>query len=82
MIAVLAEFKRYLIEERRVEGMRKQHARRKKEGRKPGPESKRPPETALQSHPNMPTISLGYQGREQYGIRIDELLPWRHAQPE
>ena len=40
MIAVFAEFERDLIEERRVEGMRKYHARLKKEGRKPGPEKR------------------------------------------
>ena len=40
MIAVFAEFERDLIEERRVEGMRKYHAMLKKEGRKPGPEKR------------------------------------------
>ena len=40
MIAVFAEFERDLIEERRVEGMRKYHAKLKKEGRKPGPEKR------------------------------------------
>jgi DNA invertase Pin-like site-specific DNA recombinase len=38
MIAVFAEFERDL--KRRVEGMRKYHARLKKEGRKPGPEKR------------------------------------------
>jgi DNA invertase Pin-like site-specific DNA recombinase len=40
MTAVIAEFDRDLIEERRVEGMRKYHARLKKEGRKPRPEKR------------------------------------------
>ena len=35
-----AAHERDLIEERRVEGMRKYHARLKKEGRKPGPEKR------------------------------------------
>jgi DNA invertase Pin-like site-specific DNA recombinase len=40
MIAVFAEFERDMIEERRVEGMLKFHARLQAEGRKPGPEAK------------------------------------------
>ncbi len=39
MIAVFAEFERDLIEERRVEGMRKYHARLKRKDASPGPRS-------------------------------------------